>query len=163
MGNSLNRPKLALALAATASAKETQTVDEKIGDLPDQPCLNKFLTEVDRNVNALNKQLLRWLQKDSSTRYSGRGVIAIDNVLIDRDGKFIKDVDWFWDNAEQRNKIARDYICAKASFSRCSGTLNVLGKLSSKAVNMACSDGAGTKSRQAAWRETQRAAAHFQP
>ena len=30
-----------------------------------------------------------------------RGVIAIDNVLIDHDGKFIKDVGWFWDHAEQ--------------------------------------------------------------
>ena len=37
-------------------------------------------------------------------------VIAIDDVLIDHDGKFIKDVGWLWDHAEQRNKIAHDYL-----------------------------------------------------
>ena len=31
-------------------------------------------------------------------------------MLIDHDGKFIKDVGWFWDHAEGRNKIAHDYL-----------------------------------------------------
>ena len=44
------------------------------------------------------------------TRYSDQGVIAIDDTLIDHDGKFIKDVGWFWDHAEERNKIAHDYL-----------------------------------------------------
>ena len=91
-----------------AERKSVLGINREFAQTTDQSCFNKFLTEVDRDVNALNKQCLRWLQKDPSTRYSDRGVIAIDNVLIDRDGKFIKDVGWFWDNAEQRNKIARD-------------------------------------------------------
>ena len=50
------------------------------------------------------------LQKDPSTRYSDQGVIPIDNTLIDRDGLLIPDAGWFWDHAEERNKIAQDYL-----------------------------------------------------
>ena len=76
----------------------------------DQSCLNRFLTEVKWEEAELNERRLQWVQKDSSTRYGDRGVIAIDNVLIDHDGKLIKDVGWFWDHAEGRNKIAHDYL-----------------------------------------------------
>ena len=56
------------------------------------------------------------MQTDRSTRYHKQGVIALDDVLIDHDGKLIKDVGWFWDHAEQRHKIAHDdlfanYVC----------------------------------------------------
>jgi hypothetical protein len=50
------------------------------------------------------------LQQDSSMRYHAQGVIALDNVLIDHDGKLIEDVGWFWDHAEERHKIAHDYL-----------------------------------------------------
>ena len=53
---------------------------------------------------------LKLLQEDSTTRYSDQGVITIDDVLIDHNGKFIKDVGWFWDHAESHNKIAHDYL-----------------------------------------------------
>ncbi len=52
------------------------------------------------------------LQKDPATRYSDQGVIPIDNTLIDRDGMLIPDAGWFWDHAEERNKIAQDYLFA---------------------------------------------------
>jgi hypothetical protein len=48
--------------------------------------------------------------KDPSTRYSDQGVIPIDNTLIDRDRMLIPDAGWYWDHAEQRNKIAQDYL-----------------------------------------------------
>ena len=73
-------------------------------------CLNRFLTEVEWDEQSLNERRLEWLQKDPTTRYSDQGVIAIDDMLIDHDGKFIKDVGWFWDHAEERNKIAHDYL-----------------------------------------------------
>jgi len=95
-----------------AERKSVLGINREFAQTTDQSCLNKFLTEVDWDANALNKQRLQWLQRDSGTRYSDRGVIAIDNVLIDHDGKFIKDVGWFWDHAEQRNKIAHDYLFA---------------------------------------------------
>ena len=95
-----------------AERKSVLGINREFAQTTDQSCLNKFLTEVDWDADALNEQRLEWLQKDSSTRYTDRGVIAIDNVLIDHDGKFIKDAGWFWDHADQRNKIAHDYLFA---------------------------------------------------
>jgi len=95
-----------------AERKSVLGINREFAQTTDQSCLNKFLTEVDWDANTLNEQRLAWLQKDSSTRYTDRGVIAIDNVLIDHAGKFIKDAGWFWDHADQRNKIAHDYLFA---------------------------------------------------
>ena len=95
-----------------AARKTVRGINSEFAVTTDQSCLNRFLTEVKWEEAELNERRLAWLQKDSSTRYGDRGVIAIDNVLIDHDGKFIKDVGWFWDHAEQRNKIAHDYLIA---------------------------------------------------
>jgi hypothetical protein len=76
----------------------------------DQSCLNRFLTEVAWDVEQLNERRLELLQKEPSTRYSDHGVLAIDNTLIDRDGMLIPDAGWYWDHAEERNKIAQDYL-----------------------------------------------------
>jgi hypothetical protein len=45
-----------------------------------------------------------------TTGYSDHGVIPIDNTLIDRDGLLVPDAGWYWDHAEERNKIAQDYL-----------------------------------------------------
>lgn len=92
-----------------------KTVNGMVGefaDPPDQSCLNRWLTEVDWDVKALNRERLAELQKDSSTRYHAQGAIAIDNVLIDHEGKTIEDVGKFWDHADQRYLIAHDYVIA---------------------------------------------------
>ncbi len=95
-----------------AARKTVRGINSEFAMTTDQSCLNRFLTEVKWDEAELNERRLAWLQNDSSTRYGDRGVIAIDNVLIDHDGQFIKDVGWFWDHAEQRNKIAHDYLIA---------------------------------------------------
>ena len=76
----------------------------------DQSCLNRFMTDAEWDVEALNERRLKELQKAPTTRYSDQGVIAIDNTLIDRAGMLIPDAGWFWDHAEERNKIAQDYL-----------------------------------------------------
>ena len=53
---------------------------------------------------------MAWLQEDPKTRYSARGVIAIDNTLVDHTWKLIEDVGWFWDHANERYVIAHDYL-----------------------------------------------------
>jgi hypothetical protein len=93
-----------------AARKTVRGINSEFAMTTDQSCLNRFLTEVTWDEAELNERRLTWLQEDSSTRYGDRGVIAIDDVLIDHDGKLIKDVGWFWDHAEQRNKIAHDYL-----------------------------------------------------
>jgi DDE superfamily endonuclease len=95
-----------------AERKTVLGIHREFAQTTDQSCLNRFLTEVEWEAGELNERRLAWHQKDSSTRYSDRGVIPIDNVLIDHDGKCIKDVGWFWDHAEERYKIAHDYLIA---------------------------------------------------
>lgn len=95
-----------------AERKTVLGIHNEFAETTDQSCLNRFLTEVDWDVRALNERRLQWLQEDPATRYSMDGIIAIDDVLIDHDGKLIEDVGWFWDHAEQRNKIAHDYLFA---------------------------------------------------
>lgn len=58
----------------------------------------------------MNRRRLDILQQDPTTRYSAQGVIAIDNVLIDREGYLIPDASKLWDHADQRCKIAQNYL-----------------------------------------------------
>jgi hypothetical protein len=95
-----------------AKNKTVSGISAEFVDTTDQSCLNRFVTGAQWDVAALNAQRLSLLQEDPTTRYSDRGVIAIDDVLIDHDGKLIEDVGWFWDHAEQRHKIAHDYLFA---------------------------------------------------
>ena len=95
-----------------AERKTVLGINSEFAQTTDQSCLNRFLTDAQWDPAALNHRRLEELQKDPSTRYSDQGVIAIDNTLIDRDGLLIPDAGWFWDHAEERNKIAQDYLFA---------------------------------------------------
>jgi len=95
-----------------ADRKNVAAINRQFAQTTDQSCLNRWLTEAGWDAEALNRRRLEWLQHDPSTRYSARGVIAIDNVLIDHDGKLIEEVGWFWDHAEDRHKVAHDYLIA---------------------------------------------------
>src|SRR6188768_2348615 len=85
-------------------------IHDEFAETTDQSCLNRFLTEVRWDIQALNERRLEQFQKDPSTRYSDQGVIPIDTTLIDRDWMLIPSAGWFWDHAEQRNKVALDYL-----------------------------------------------------
>lgn len=93
-----------------AQRKNVSGINREFVDPTDQSCLNRWLTEVDWDAAALNDRRLEWLQQDPRTRYSNRGVIAIDNTLIDHEGKLIEDVGWFWDHADARYLLAHDYL-----------------------------------------------------
>jgi hypothetical protein len=95
-----------------AERKTVLGINREFAQTTDQSCLNRFLTDAPWDIQALNERRLEQLQKDPSTRYSDQGVIPIDNTLIDRDGMLIPDAGWFWDHAEERNKIAQDYLFA---------------------------------------------------
>jgi hypothetical protein len=95
-----------------ADRKNVSSITGQFASTTDQSCLNRWLTEVDWDAERLNDRRLGWLQDEPSTRYSAGGVITLDNVLIDHDGKLIEDVGWFWDHVEQRYKIAHDYLIA---------------------------------------------------
>src|SRR5881296_1450463 len=93
-----------------AERKTVSGINREFAVTTDQSCLNRWLTEVRWDVQALNQRRLEWLQGDPKTRDSARGVIAIDNTLVDHTGKLIEDVGWFWDHANERYVIAHDYL-----------------------------------------------------
>jgi hypothetical protein len=93
-----------------AEHKTVSGINREFAVTTDQSCLNRWLTETRWDVNALNDRRLLWLQQAPRTRYSSRGVIAIDNTLVDHAGKLIEDVGWFWDHADERYVIAHDYL-----------------------------------------------------
>jgi hypothetical protein len=95
-----------------ADRKTVLGIHDEFAQTTDQSCLNRFLTEAPWGVADLNQRRLELLQKDPSTRYSDQGVIPLDNTLIDRDGLLIPDAGWYWDHAEDRYKVAQDYLFA---------------------------------------------------
>ncbi len=95
-----------------ADRKTITGINAQFAQTTDPSCLNRFLHLEAWDVQAINTRRLNLLQKDSDTRYSEHGVIPIDDTLIDHDGQLIDDVGWFWDHAEERHKIAHDYMIA---------------------------------------------------
>jgi hypothetical protein len=95
-----------------ADRKTITGINALFAQASDQSCLNRFFHLEAWDVQVINTRRLDLLQKDSDTRYSDHGVIPIDDTLIDHDGKLIEDVGWFWDHAEERHKIAHDYMIA---------------------------------------------------
>jgi len=93
-----------------ADRKNISGINREFAQTTDQSCLNRFLTHADWDVTQLNQRRLELLHGDPSTRYSEQGVIPIDNTLIDHAGELIQDAGWFWDHAEERYKIAHDYL-----------------------------------------------------
>lgn len=95
-----------------AEHKTVSGIAREFASPPDQSTLNRWLTEAPWDVERINTHRLEWLQQDPATRYRQDGVIAIDNTLIDHDGKLIEDVGYFWDHADKRHLIAHDYLFA---------------------------------------------------
>jgi hypothetical protein len=95
-----------------ADRKNVSGINREFAQTTDQSCLNRFLTDADWDTTHLNQRRLASLQQEPSTRYSEQGVIPIDNTLVDHHGELMHDVGWFWDHAEERYKIAHDYIMA---------------------------------------------------
>jgi hypothetical protein len=93
-----------------AHKKNVSAINREFAATTDQSCFNRWITQADWDQEALNLQRIAWLQKSGDTRFTPDGVIPIDNVLVDHTGKLIEDVGYFWDHAEQRYKIAHDYL-----------------------------------------------------
>jgi hypothetical protein len=91
-----------------AEHKTVSGINRELAVTTDPSCWNRWWTEVAGDVKALHERRLAWLQGDPKTRYSARGVMAMDNTLVDHTGKLIEDVGWFWDHAHERYVIAHD-------------------------------------------------------
>jgi Transposase DDE domain len=95
-----------------AARKTVTGINAEFARTTDPSCLNRFVHLEAWDVQALNLRRLDLLQQDPDTRYSDHGTIAVDNTLVDHTGTCIDDVGWFWDHAEERYKIAHDYLIA---------------------------------------------------
>jgi len=95
-----------------AARKTVTGINAEFARTTDPSCLNRFVHHDAWDAQALNQRRLDLLQRDPETRYSEHGVIAVDNTLIDHYGTCIEDVGWFWDHAEERYKVAHDYLIA---------------------------------------------------
>lgn len=95
-----------------ADRKNVSAITREFAQTTDQSCLNRHLTEVPWDVQQLNQRRLALMQESADTRYHERGVIALDNTLIDHHGELIPDAGWFWDHVEERYKVAQDYLIA---------------------------------------------------
>ena len=91
----------------------------------DQSCLNRFLTEVDWVAQKLNEERIKWLQNFDGMKFHERGIIALDDVLLDSivalvapTGKSIKDSGTFWDHSEKRYVHAQDLIIINSCHQR---------------------------------------------
>lgn len=93
-----------------AADKNVSAINREFARPKDQSCLNRFLTDASWDTKEINQRRLEILQQDPSTRYCAQGVIPLDNTLIDHSGELIDDAGWFWDHAEERYKIAHDYL-----------------------------------------------------
>ncbi len=91
-----------------AEKKNVSGINAEFAQTTAQSCLNRWITEVDWDADQRNQQRLAWLQEAPPTRYAPSGVIPSDNTLVDHSGKLIEDAGYFWDQAEQRHKIAHD-------------------------------------------------------
>jgi len=90
--------------------KTVAGMTDQMPNASDQSCLNRFLTEVEWDEQAMNDERIQWLQQFDDTKFDPRGVIAIDDVLIEKFGKYIKDSGTFWDHSDERYMHAQDYI-----------------------------------------------------
>ena len=93
-----------------AHKKNVSAINREFAATTDQSCLNRWITQSNWDEEAFNLHRINWLQSNPKTQFSTQGVIAIDNVLVDHCGKLIEDAGYFWDHADQRYKIAHDYL-----------------------------------------------------
>ena len=92
---------------------ENKTITGITDEMPnasDQSTLNRFLTEVEWDEKAMNQKRIEWLQQSEDTKFHPRGIIALDDVLLEKSGKLIPDSGIFWDHSEERFKHAQDLI-----------------------------------------------------
>jgi len=75
-----------------------------------QRALNRFLTEYDWDIQELNKQRLDMLQEDSVTKWNNKGVVCLDDTLIDKSGELIPGAGHFYDHSSGCYKHAQNIV-----------------------------------------------------
>ena len=93
-----------------ARSKTVAGITDEIVNASDQSCLNRFMNDVDWDHEELNAARINWLQQFEDTRFRTDGIIALDDVLIEKTGKHIEDVGFMYDHAQKRSYLAHDLL-----------------------------------------------------
>jgi len=93
-----------------ADNKTVAGMTDEMPNASDQSCLNRFLTEVEWDEQAMNEMRIKMHQQSDDTKFHARGIIPLDDVLIAKSGKFIKDTGTLWDHSDQRYIHGMDLI-----------------------------------------------------
>ena len=64
----------------------------------DQRSLNRFLTEYEWSAEELNTKRINTLQEDPDMRWHSKGVVVLDDTLVDKSGKLIPGAGKFYDH-----------------------------------------------------------------
>lgn len=75
-----------------------------------QRSLNRFLTEYGWSPMELNSQRLKTLQEDPGMRWHSKGVVVIDDTLIEKSGKLIPGAGRLYDHAGNRFVHAQNLV-----------------------------------------------------
>lgn len=83
---------------------------ERFSEPVDQRGLNRFLTEYVWSPEELNKERLNRLQETPTTQWKTKGVVAIDDTLIDKSGKLIPGAGKLYDPTDACFKHAQNIV-----------------------------------------------------
>lgn len=93
-----------------AQSKTVAGITVEIVGASDQSCLNRFMNDVEWDHEELNAARINWLQESEDTRFCQNGIIALDDVLLEKSGKSIDDVGYMYDHAQKRTILAHDIL-----------------------------------------------------
>ena len=95
-----------------AQSKTVAGITGEIVGASDQSCLNRFMNDDEWDHEELNAARVNWLQQFEGTKFSQNGIIALDDVLLEKTGKHIEDVGIMYDHAKKRHILAHDLLFA---------------------------------------------------
>lgn len=90
--------------------KTVTGITDELLNASDQSCLNRFLNSIDWDHEKLNDARIDWLQNNDTTCFNSRGIIALDDVLIEKTGTSIEDVGYLYDHTQKRTILAHDLL-----------------------------------------------------
>jgi hypothetical protein len=111
----LHRFKQYITGLITGRNKTVSGIASNFMEGTDQSSVNRFLTEYSWDEDKLNDKRLEILQSDPLTKWSKKGVISIDDTLLEKTGKNMPGAGKLFDHAEGKfvnaqNLITSNYV-----------------------------------------------------
>lgn len=79
-------------------------------DVRNQSSLNRFLTESPFSLDELNRARLAMLSSRPGTRIKPKGVLSLDDTLLEHVGKYFDKIAYLWDHVKKRYVWAHNLV-----------------------------------------------------